>query len=111
MMPHCTRGVGFGRMDGNPFHAVLLYSCPVMSDFLSPDYTVDARHLHCPEPVMLLHKAVREVLDGQLIEMLATDPSTSRDVPKFCYFLGHELLVQSQEGTLYRYVIRKITKE
>ncbi len=56
---------------------------------------------------MLLHKAVREVLDGQLIEMWATDPSTTRDVPKFCHFLGHELLVQTQEDSLYRYVIRK----
>lgn len=60
---------------------------------------------------MLLHKAVREVMAGQLIEMLATDPSTCRDVPKFCRFLGHELLLQTQDGTLYRYVIRKTTKE
>ncbi len=60
---------------------------------------------------MLLHKAVREVLDGQLIEMWATDPSTTRDVPKFCRFLGHELLVQTQEGELYRYVIRKVVTE
>ena len=60
---------------------------------------------------MLLHKAVREVLAGQLIEMWATDPSTTRDVPKFCHFLGHELLVQTQDGELYRYVIRKIVKE
>ena len=73
--------------------------------------TLDTRGLYCPEPVMLLHKAVREVLAGQLIEMWATDPSTTRDVPKFCHFLGHELLVQTQEGELYRYVIRKIVKE
>lgn len=56
---------------------------------------------------MLLHKAVREVEDGQVIELLATDPSTQRDVPKFCHFLGHELLEHLQEGELLRYVIRK----
>ncbi|MEZ5493602.1 MAG: sulfurtransferase TusA [Pseudomonadales bacterium] len=82
-----------------------------MPDVFNPDHSIDARHLYCPEPVMLLHKAVREVLEGQLIEMLATDPSTTRDVPKFCHFLGHELLVQTQDGELYRYVIRKIVKE
>ena len=56
---------------------------------------------------MRLHKAVREVESGQLVELLATDPSTQRDVPKFCHFLGHELLEQSQDGELFRYVIRK----
>ncbi len=82
-----------------------------MSEIASPDHSINACGLYCPEPVMLLHKAVREVLAGQLIEILATDPSTSRDVPKFCHFLGHELLVQTQEGDQYRYVIRKIVKE
>lgn len=74
---------------------------------LTPDYHVDARNLYCPEPVMLLHKAVREVAEGQLIGLIATDPSTQRDVPKFCHFLGHELLEQAQDGELFRYVIRK----
>ena len=58
---------------------------------------------------MLLHKAVREVEEGQLIELLATDSSTQRDVTKFCHFLGHELLEQTQDGELFRYVIRKKT--
>jgi tRNA 2-thiouridine synthesizing protein A len=75
-----------------------------------PDLHVDARRLCCPEPVMLLHKAVREVEDSQLIELLATDPSTQRDVPKFCHFLGHALLEQTREGELFRYLIRKQAK-
>jgi tRNA 2-thiouridine synthesizing protein A len=73
----------------------------------TPDHHVDARDLYCPEPVMLLHKAVREVGEGQLILLLATDPSTQRDVPKFCHFLNHELLEQTQEGEVFRYVIRR----
>ena len=56
---------------------------------------------------MLLHKAVREAGEGQLIELIATDPSTQRDVPKFCHFLGHTLVEQSQAGELYRYLIRR----
>ena len=56
---------------------------------------------------MLLHRAVREAEVGEVIEMLATDPSTTRDVPKFCHFLGHELLEQSEQGKTYRYCIRK----
>lgn len=69
---------------------------------------LDASGLLCPEPVMLLHRAVREAAVGDVIEVLATDPSTTRDVPKFCHFLGHELLEQSEEGKSYRYYIRKV---
>lgn len=68
---------------------------------------LDASGLLCPEPVMMLHRAVREVSSGEVIEMIATDPSTARDVPKFCHFLGHELLEQEEEGSAYRYLIRK----
>ncbi|WP_024460655.1 sulfurtransferase TusA [Marinimicrobium sp. LS-A18] len=68
---------------------------------------LDARGLVCPEPVMLLHRAVREVAAGEVIEMIATDPSTERDVPKFCLFLGHELVLEEREGEEYRYYIRK----
>lgn len=74
---------------------------------MSVNRHLDATGLVCPEPVMLLHRAVREAEVGEVIEMLATDPSTARDVPKFCHFLGHELLEQSEEGETYRYHIRK----
>ena len=56
---------------------------------------------------MLLHKAVREVGEGQLIELVATDTSTQRDVPKFCHFLSHELIEQTQDGEVFRYLVRK----
>ena len=68
---------------------------------------LDASGLVCPEPVMLLHKAVRDLCAGQVLKMLATDPSTQRDVPKFCQFLGHELLEQEEDSGEYRYWIRK----
>ncbi len=73
----------------------------------SPDHVLDARGLYCPEPVMLLHNKVRAMAAGELLELLATDPSTQRDVPKFCHFLGHELVSQAQDDTLFRYLIRK----
>jgi len=69
--------------------------------------TLDASGLLCPEPVMMLHNVVRDVSSGDIIEVIATDPSTTRDIPKFCNFLGHELLVQEQRDGKYLYYIRK----
>lgn len=70
---------------------------------------LDARGLYCPEPVMMLHNRVRDMQAGELLEVLATDPSTTRDIPKFCRFLGHELVQQEAlpERREFRYVIRK----
>ncbi|TBW09571.1 sulfurtransferase TusA [Azotobacter chroococcum subsp. isscasi] len=74
---------------------------------LAVDAILDATGLNCPEPVMLLHNKVRDLTAGGLLKVIATDPSTRRDIPKFCIFLGHELLGQQEEGGTYLYWIRK----
>ena len=71
------------------------------------DKILDTSGLLCPEPVMMLHKAVREITDGEIIKVIATDPSTTRDIPKFCHFLGHELLQQDSDEKTYTYIIKK----
>lgn len=71
------------------------------------DKTLDTCGLLCPEPVMMLHKVVKEVAIGEIIEVVATDPSTVRDIPKFCMFLGHELIDQKKTDTHFFYYIRK----
>ena len=71
---------------------------------------IDATGLKCPEPIMLLHKAIRESDDGDFIEMYATDPSTERDVDKFCEFLGHKLLEKKITNENLYFVVQKIDK-
>ncbi|MFI8482677.1 sulfurtransferase TusA [Pseudomonas sp. NPDC078700] len=73
---------------------------------LTPDSVLDASGLNCPEPVMMLHNKVRDMQAGSLLKVIATDPSTRRDVPKFCVFLGHDLLDQAEESGTYLYWIR-----
>ena len=68
---------------------------------------LDASGLLCPEPVMMLHKIVKEAAVGNIIEVITTDPSTLRDIPKFCHFLGHELLEQLSTDKNYTFYIRK----
>ena len=68
---------------------------------------LDAKGLYCPEPVMLLHNKVRDLPGGGLLKVLATDPSTERDIPKFCVFLGHELIEATRDDTLFTYIIKK----
>ena len=68
---------------------------------------LDATGLFCPEPVMLVHNRIRDMREGDLLRIAATDPSTSRDIPKFCLYLGHELVAQDVKDGKYLYLIRK----
>ena len=54
---------------------------------------LDTKGLICPEPVMMLHKVIRQADGGDVIEIFATDPASTRDIPNFCRHLGHELLL------------------
>lgn len=70
------------------------------------DASLDTTGLYCPEPIMLMHNQVRDMVTGQILKVIATDPATTRDVPKFCQFLGHELLTKHEESGYYLYFIR-----
>ena len=71
------------------------------------DAILDATGLNCPEPVMMLHQHIPDLQPGGMLKVIATDPSTRRDIPKFCVFLDHELVEQREEAGTYLYWIRK----
>lgn len=80
---------------------------------------------------MMLHRIIRQADASEVIEILATDPATTRDIPNFCRHLGHELVAQETladsasistdpdeitvaddddaptNTTLYRYLVKK----
>jgi tRNA 2-thiouridine synthesizing protein A len=80
---------------------------PTAIDPTGADHILDTSGLYCPEPVMLLHNKIRDIGSGELLAVIATDPSTRRDIPKFCNFLGHTLVSQSAADGTFSYVIQK----
>lgn len=71
------------------------------------DATLDATGLVCPEPVMLLHNRIADVPVNGVLRVIATDPSTQRDIPRFCQFLGHRLLEEKDSEEHYIYWIER----
>jgi tRNA 2-thiouridine synthesizing protein A len=71
------------------------------------DYCLDATGLICPEPLMLVRNKVREMKAGEVVHVLATDPSTERDLTNFCRFMGHTMISQERVGATYHYRLRK----
>jgi tRNA 2-thiouridine synthesizing protein A len=68
---------------------------------------LDTSGLRCPEPVMMLHNALRKVAVGDVLKVIATDPATERDIPRFCHYLGHQLVQESAADGVYLYFIRR----
>lgn len=69
--------------------------------------TVDAKGLSCPMPIVKTAQAIKTVPTGAFIEVLATDPGSTKDFVAWCKSTGNELVDQSSDGTVYRFVIRR----
>ena len=69
--------------------------------------TVDARGLSCPLPIVRTAQAAKTLPAGACIELIATDAGSIKDVAAWCQATGNELIDQSSDGAVYRFVIRR----
>jgi tRNA 2-thiouridine synthesizing protein A len=67
---------------------------------------LDAKGLKCPLPVLRARKAIRDVPDGGLLRVLATDPSAVADFQAYCEATGHELAGWHEDAGVYEFLIR-----
>jgi tRNA 2-thiouridine synthesizing protein A len=68
---------------------------------------VDAKGLSCPMPIVKTAQAVKQMVSGQLLEVLATDAGSTKDFAAWCKTTGNELVESSVEGGVYRFVLRR----
>ena len=71
------------------------------------DHEIDTRGLLCPEPLMLVRNRIRDMASDETLRIEATEPSTKRDFTNFCRFMGHQLVEDSVDGDVFKYVIKK----
>ena len=71
------------------------------------DRSLDLKGLSCPLPIVKTAKEVKGMTSGELLEVLATDPGSVPDFNAWCGSTGHELVEQTQDGDVFRFVIRK----
>jgi tRNA 2-thiouridine synthesizing protein A len=69
--------------------------------------TLDLKGLSCPLPIVKTAQAIKELVSGDLIEALATDPGSVADFAAWCRTTGNELIEQTADDGVYRFVIRK----
>ena len=68
---------------------------------------IDTRGLNCPLPILKAKKALSDMLSGQLLKVVATDPGSTRDFQAFAKQTGNDLVDQKTVGSEYLHVLRR----
>ena len=59
---------------------------------------LDTSNLLCPMPVIRTQDRIAEMTEGELLEVLATDPGVKNDIPAWCRINGHKVMEIREEG-------------
>ncbi|MEO0185892.1 MAG: sulfurtransferase TusA family protein [candidate division WOR-3 bacterium] len=72
------------------------------------DKNLDARGLSCPMPIVKLSQAMKEMKIGEIIEVLASDPSFVPDVEAWCRKTEQKLIEIQENPDVIKAYIQKI---
>jgi tRNA 2-thiouridine synthesizing protein A len=78
-----------------------------MLSSLAVDSVVDARGTSCPGPILAAKKGMPKVTVGEVMEVLATDKATLRDLPAWCKKMNHEYLGFIEEPGFWKLYVRR----
>ncbi|HSQ03001.1 MAG TPA: sulfurtransferase TusA family protein [Burkholderiales bacterium] len=68
---------------------------------------LDAKGLNCPLPILKTRKALNGISQGEILEVLATDPGSVKDIESFCRQTGNQLVSSTQDGDVFKFVIKR----
>jgi len=72
-----------------------------------PKMTLDCVGLYCPEPLYQTRKNLDALEVGEVLEVLADDPTAAEDITRFAKRSGHEVVeFENKDGQL-RFLIKK----
>jgi len=74
---------------------------------IAVDKEIDTRGLNCPLPILRAKKALADMLQGQVLKVVSTDPGSTRDFQAFCKQTGNQLLEQQNVGKDYIHVLKR----
>ncbi len=70
--------------------------------------TLDVTGASCPMPVVKTKGAIDDLVAGEVLEVLATDPGSVSDIDGWASGTeGVELVDQEEDGDVYKHYVRK----
>jgi tRNA 2-thiouridine synthesizing protein A len=74
---------------------------------MEADKKVDCVGLYCPMPIVKTAQAIKEMLPGQVLEVIADDKGIKSDMPAWCDKTGNECLSMEDAGDEVKVYVRK----
>ncbi|MBT9490019.1 MAG: sulfurtransferase TusA family protein [Rubrivivax sp.] len=74
---------------------------------MQADKEIDTRGLNCPLPILKAKKALSEMVSGETLKVISTDPGSVRDFKAFARQTGNELLDQQTLGSDFVHVLKR----
>jgi NADPH-dependent 2,4-dienoyl-CoA reductase/sulfur reductase-like enzyme/peroxiredoxin family protein/TusA-related sulfurtransferase/rhodanese-related sulfurtransferase len=70
-------------------------------------FRLNCSGLQCPGPIMKVFESIKNLNDGDVVEVIASDPGFTRDIVAWCKQTGNTLLSTGKSGKEYVASIRK----
>ncbi len=74
---------------------------------MKADQSLDCVGLYCPMPIIKTAQKIKELKQGEVLEIVADDKGIEKDMPAWCRTTGNELLGIEEEAGEYKVYIRK----
>ncbi|MFT3847464.1 MAG: sulfurtransferase TusA family protein [Propionivibrio sp.] len=71
------------------------------------DRELDVQGLKCPLPILRTKKSLSEMVTGQVLRVLATDPSAAKDFQAFAKQTGNQLLSSTETDQVFEFFFRR----
>ena len=71
------------------------------------DVCLDASGLWCPQPLLQAKQQLKQLSAGEILKVIATDPSSVVDFKVFAVTTGNELIYFVQQASRYEFWLRK----
>lgn len=78
---------------------------------IKADVQLDAKGLACPMPIVKTKKAMQNLADGQVLEVIATDKGSTADLAAWAKTVGHQYIGTTEENDVLYHYIRKCNPE
>ena len=69
--------------------------------------TLDMTGYFCPEPIIRVNEAIGDIGVGEVLELMADDPSSEPDIKSWTKRTGHELISIEKDEGVFRFLIRR----
>ncbi|PID21236.1 hypothetical protein CSV61_10480 [Sporosarcina sp. P3] len=78
---------------------------------IQSDNVLDAKGLACPMPIVKTRKMMKDMEDGQVLEVQSTDSGTTADLQAWTESAGHQYVGNVKEADVWRHFVRKAGQE